>query len=615
MKTVIEAVRNAFGDFRFWLLCVICFVGLMVFYKGKRKSFVFPAILITIAVINPLFYKVWSKINEANVYWRTLWMIPILPICAAAAALIVEKSRKTVVKTLAVAVGSVVFIFCGSFLYTHAYPPYTFGKADNSDKLPKYVVEVGQALLEMEEEPYVVTDSALSIYLRQYSGKIHSPYSRSVTYGSPSQLGRSMYTALTREEYDTLALTMSNNDYEYLVTDNETEDKDEKLSSAGFEFLQQVNKYGIYRNHVQRTELKTYNDLHQVTSITFVNEKGEVANGANGYAIVEYEYDDNGRVSYEFHRDAEGNAVEDSSGRAGYRREWSYLGQIVSETYLNAEGEPAEGPFATRTCEYDRSHRLIRESYFDRGNRPAIRTDTGYASIQYIRDSMGNVTEERTYDTEGNLVPRSAGYSILKRTFNDNRQAVTVSYFDEAERPVSVGLGYHKQTNEYTADGKLSLTWFYDDHSNRLNCGSSYFHEFLQSLSRKDHIIFISVKDEGTGALTVTLLQDLQELGIKTDLNGKYRNSYYALITPEDTKEEISPDREVQSEGEACGVRYSIASAGYLIGNRSSIEIDGTEYSRNVRGMNIVIYDLKENKVTDSISFDTCASDMRVTDS
>ena len=68
-------------------------------------------------------------------------------------------------------------------------------------------------------------------------------------------------------------------------------------------------------------------------------------------------------------------------------------------------------------------------------------------------------------------------------------------------------------------------------------------------------------------------------------------------------------------DGEIYGIHYSIVSAGYLVGNRSSIEIDGTDYSRDVRGLNIVIYDLKEGKVTKSISFDTCVAEMWVTGS
>lgn len=108
-------------------------------------------------------------------------------------------------------------------------------------------------------------------------------------------------------------------------------------------------------------------------------------------------------------------------------------------------------------------------------------------------------------------------------------------------------------------------------------------------------------------------MDDLKELGIQTDLKGKGRYSYYAVLLPESTKEDLSADSEVSCEGKSDGVSFSISSAGYSAGNRSSIIIDGIEYSKNVRGMNFVIYDLKEKQVAESVTFDTYALEMSVT--
>lgn len=613
MRTVLEAIEQAFGDFRFICIYVACLVAVLVFFRGKRKRFAIPAVLITAAIANPLFYRVWAKMNEAMVYWRTLWMVPLLPVCAAAIAMIVDRSRRTAVKIVAIIVGSGVIMLSGGFVYTEAYPPRTFAWADNADKLPKDVADVGKALLEISEEPYIVADGALSPYLRQYSGRIHSPYSRSVFYGAPSKQAVSIYNALASGDYGSLATSMANYDYEYLVTENRTEGKEEGLAGAGFEPLKQVGDYGIYRNHHPRTEKRTYNDLHQVTSVSYVDEDGKPVNGSDGYATLEYAYDEYGGKVYEFCRDAEGNGVADNLGRAGYRRELNYLGQVVSEIILDVNGNRAITPYSKRTCEYDGSHRLARESYFDENDQPMIREDTGYASIEFIRDRFGSVIEERTYGTGGELAPRYDGYSILKMTFDDQKRSITKAYYDALDRPLDISIGYHKQFNEYNAEGQLSLSWFYDTQGNRIDCGSSYFHEYLQSIDRRDKVILISIKDDGTRALTPTLLDDLAQLGAQTDLRGKYRNSYCAVITPEGSREEISADHEVSCEGEVDGTSFTVASAGYLVGNRSSIVIDGTEYSKNVRGMNMVIYDLNEKTVTESIAFDTYQNEMKVT--
>ena len=96
-------------------------------------------------------------------------------------------------------------------------------------------------------------------------------------------------------------------------------------------------------------------------------------------------------------------------------------------------------------------------------------------------------------------------------------------------------------------------------------------------------------------------------------MNGKYRYSYYAVISTESALEDISADSEVAYDGETDGMSFSISSAGFLVGNRSSILIDRVEYSNNVRGMIFVIYDLKDKQVAEAVAFDTYALEMRLT--
>jgi len=123
--------------------------------------------------------------------------------------------------------------------------------------------------------------------------------------------------------------------------------------------------------------------------------------------------------------------------------------------------------------------------------------------------------------------------------------------------------------------------------------------------------VFLSVRDEGTGALTETLYTDLEALGIKTNLRSKYRYSYYAVISPEGIWENSNPDQTVSLEGHISGVSFSIMSGGWYAGSGSSIVINGTEYSKNLRGMNIVI--VKDEAVLETVSFDTCSQEMEET--
>ena len=52
------------------------------------------------------------------------------------------------------------------------------------------------------------------------------------------------------------------------------------------------------------------------------------------------------------------------------------------------------------------------------------------------------------------------------------------------------------------------------------------------------------------------------------------------------------------------GVFVHIESAGNEVGNYSSIQFDGKEFSKNSRGLNIVVYDKLLGYAIDSICFD-----------
>ena len=124
----------------------------------------------------------------------------------------------------------------------------------------------------------------------------------------------------------------------------------------------------------------------------------------------------------------------------------------------------------------------------------------------------------------------------------------------------------------------------------------------------KDHRywIMIAVKDEGTEALDDNLLQRLRNLGLKAELEGEYRSSYYGIVAEGNVKEALGYEM-LKEAGTIRNGRsyYEISSAGYENGNTCSIRIDGTEYAKNMRGINIVVYNHVTKTLVDSVCFDT----------
>lgn len=131
--------------------------------------------------------------------------------------------------------------------------------------------------------------------------------------------------------------------------------------------------------------------------------------------------------------------------------------------------------------------------------------------------------------------------------------------------------------------------------------------KYIEAVNDPRYTVFMSIKDEGTNALTEGIKAKMRELGLKTDLTGKFRNSYYAVISADGIVEDVS-DAKLETGGtiQETDAEYTIVSAGFECGDYSSIIIDGVEYSRNNRGLNIVVYNNETGQVIDTVCFDTC---------
>ena len=167
--------------------------------------------------------------------------------------------------------------------------------------------------------------------------------------------------------------------------------------------------------------------------------------------------------------------------------------------------------------------------------------------------------------------------------------------------------------------------------------------EYLnEALSNEDYEILITAKDDAANALTDETRGWLREKGFSVLPELSYRSSYYGII---DSGEVIAEDTDIydpETDGLAAeidnnikeaelsinfdeeepltiseegklpdGTSFKIESGGLFFGNKASCLINGVEYSKNGRGLNIVIYNKKKGSVADAAVFDTCASEIR----
>lgn len=143
------------------------------------------------------------------------------------------------------------------------------------------------------------------------------------------------------------------------------------------------------------------------------------------------------------------------------------------------------------------------------------------------------------------------------------------------------------------------------------------FTEYVIELFSKqsDYVIFITSSDAHVPGNCKNLkLKILYSLGIKADLQKMYRHSFLAVIDRGELKIEMYSKNKMQEASFIfSGHSAKIMSQGFNAMPKTnspvSINIDGVEYAVNKRGLNFVVWDKKEDRVIDSVVFDTFLDD------
>ncbi len=212
--------------------------------------------------------------------------------------------------------------------------------------------------------------------------------------------------------------------------------------------------------------------------------------------------------------------------------------------------------------------------------------------------------------------------SKLKDTIEDTERIYAVIQSEETQLEVELEL---QTDGNYCGEADISM---FGDEYGAIEAyvqgisGTSYFlddiegclswmkmgdiYQYLERLSQENYAIFITTRDEPVTAINDEVMEALHNLGIQSELQGKYRCSFYAVISGSEVLENMAMEM-ISCEGVLSdGVTdYDIVSAGFDCGNYCSIEINGEEYVVGGRGMSIVVYDLTLQRVVDSVCFDT----------
>ncbi len=133
------------------------------------------------------------------------------------------------------------------------------------------------------------------------------------------------------------------------------------------------------------------------------------------------------------------------------------------------------------------------------------------------------------------------------------------------------------------------------------------FFQYMDKVSQVENsTVFFSAADNMAFGLSPEICRTLNEFGLQADFSSfNYSDAYLAIVENGQIRQESCSNRSITSEGTLeNGQKYSVSSSGFLAGSKSSVLIDGTEYSLNRRGLNIVVLDNVSGIVLDSVCFD-----------
>jgi tetratricopeptide (TPR) repeat protein len=261
---------------------------------------------------------------------------------------------------------------------------------------------------------------------------------------------------------------------------------------------------------------------------------------------------------------------------------------------------------------------------YDRFNVVFYDTILNY-KFQLVEQRLKNGEEEAAFELAGSLVKDYEKYLKWHTEWKDvqvpDRRPLNVDKQSHLLAADSYRMlsQFAKALEVFKSQGVVIDSVLHDEENSNFANKPFQILSLNQVISNHlDKIIILSARDEASANLSAESKLFLGNLGSNiADL--AYRGSFISVIAggqvifdkfSNDASIEINQDTAQGLISIFANKPFTIQSAGMNAGNRSSIVIDGVEYSEKGRGINIAVFDEEMNPV-DTYHFDTHLSDMK----
>lgn len=130
--------------------------------------------------------------------------------------------------------------------------------------------------------------------------------------------------------------------------------------------------------------------------------------------------------------------------------------------------------------------------------------------------------------------------------------------------------------------------------------------EYIDAINQEHYTILIAVKGDGVSFLDENVKQHFTHLGVGLSMDYEENGSYFAAVHEGRVEEGASAESLVHHGSTRSGLLdYEITSMGYesAYEGQASIKINNLEFSKQRRGINIVVYSNERRQVVDSVCY------------
>lgn len=181
------------------------------------------------------------------VYWRVIWLFPIVPLTAYAMTLRVTREKSRFLKVVQVG----VFILCIAFGGTSVWQAGNFERVGNRQQIPDTVAAISTVIVEnrTSKDSLVATDDYVGAYLRVYEPSVRMPYGREGR-GMVSRNAKYLHKNIVSPEpnYRNIIARAKKEKCEFLVIQVPSRRIVRLMRSRCFRFVEKVDNYGVFQS-------------------------------------------------------------------------------------------------------------------------------------------------------------------------------------------------------------------------------------------------------------------------------------------------------------------------------------------------------------------------------